>query len=159
MNLLIIFILLSIVNVIFSTIKSIVTIKSGPWVASIVSALYYGYYNIVLIYTVADFPLWQKVVVTAGCNLVGVFVVKYGEVKARKDKLWKVELTVPTKYKDAIDELGVPHSYIELSDKHTLSISTALHKPKAQKSKRLPISTKQNILLRKAKIFKKRVDK
>ena len=32
MNLLIIFILLSIVNVIFSTIKSIVTIKSGPWV-------------------------------------------------------------------------------------------------------------------------------
>lgn len=122
MNLLIIFILLSIVNVIFSTIKSIVTIKSGPWVASIVSALYYGYYNIVLIYTVADFPLWQKVVVTAGCNLVGVFIVKYGEIKARKDKLWKVELTVPTKYKNAIDfDLqSVPHSYIELSDKHTL---------------------------------------
>ena len=122
MNLLIIFILLSIVNVIFSTIKSLVTIKSGPWVASIVSALYYGYYNIVLIYTVADFPLWQKVMVTAGCNLVGVFIVKYGEIKARKDKLWKVELTVPTKYKNAIDfDLqSVPHSYIELSDKYTL---------------------------------------
>lgn len=122
MNLLIIFVALSIVNVVFSTIKSIVTIKSGPWVASIVSALYYGYYNIVLIYTVADFPLWQKVTVTAGCNLVGVFIVKYGEQKARKDKLWKVELTVPTKYKDAIDfDLhDVPHSYIELSDKHTL---------------------------------------
>lgn len=122
MNLLIIFVALSIVNVVFSTIKSIVTIKSGPWVASIVSALYYGYYNIVLIYTVADFPLWQKVAVTAGCNLVGVFIVKCGEQKARKDKLWKVELTVPTKYKDAIDfDLhDVPHSYIELSDKHTL---------------------------------------
>lgn len=122
MNLLLIFVALSIVNVIFSTIKSIVTIKSGPWVASIVSALYYGYYNIVLIYTVADFPLWQKVVVTAGCNLVGVFIVKYGEEKARKDKLWKVELTVPTKYKNAVDfDLRiVPHSYIELSDKHTL---------------------------------------
>ena len=128
MNLLIIFVLLSIVNVIFSTIKSIATIKSGPWVASIVSALYYGYYNIVLIYTVADFPLWQKVVVTAGCNLVGVFIVKYGEVKARKERLWKVELTVPAKYKETIDELSVPHSYIELSDKHTLLISTALHK-------------------------------
>jgi hypothetical protein len=122
MNLLLIFVALSIVNVIFSTIKSIVTIKSGPWVASIVSALYYGYYNIVLIYTVADFPLWQKVVVTAGCNLVGVFIVKYGEEKARKDKLWKVELTVPTEYKNAVDfDLRtVPHSYIELSDKHTL---------------------------------------
>lgn len=122
MNLLLIFIALSIVNVIFSTIKSIVTIKSSPWVASIVSALYYGYYNIVLIYTVADFPLWQKVVVTAGCNFVGVFIVKYGEERARKDKLWKVELTVPTKYKNAVDfDLRtVPHSYIELSDKHTL---------------------------------------
>lgn len=122
MNLLLIFVVLSIVNVIFSTIKSIVTIKSGPWVASIVSALYYGYYNIVLIYTVADFPLWQKVVVTGGCNLVGVFIVKYGEERARKDKLWKVELTVPTKYKNAIDFIlrTVPHSYIELSDKHTL---------------------------------------
>lgn len=122
MNLLLIFIVLSIINVIFSTIKSIVTIKSGPWVASIVSALYYGYYNIVLIYTVADFPLWQKVVVTAGCNLVGVFIVKYGEERARKDKLWKVELTVPTEYKNAVDfDLRtIPHSYIELSDKHTL---------------------------------------
>lgn len=122
MNLLLIFVALSIVNVVFSTIKSIVTIKSGPWVASIVSALYYGYYNIVLIYTVADFPLWQKVVVTAGCNLVGVFIVKYGEEKARKDKLWKVELTIPTEYKNAVDfDLRtVPHSYIELSDKHTL---------------------------------------
>ena len=122
MNMNLLFIVLSIINVIFSTIKSIVTIKSGPWVASIVSALYYGYYNIVLIYTVADFPLWQKVVVTAGCNLVGVFIVKYGEERARKDKLWKVELTVPTEYKNAVDfDLRtVPHSYIELSDKHTL---------------------------------------
>lgn len=122
MNLLIIFIILSIINVIFSTVKSIVTIKSGPWIASIVSALYYGYYTIVLIFTVADFPLWQKVVVTAGCNLIGVFVVKYAEKKTEKEKLWKVELTVPTKYKNAIDfDLrDVPHSYIELSDKHTL---------------------------------------
>ena len=124
MNLLIIFILLSIVNVIFSTIKSIVTIKSGPWVASIVSALYYGYYNIVLIYTVADFPLWQKVVVTAGCNLVGVFIVKYGEVKARKDKLWKVEATI-NKADDwetligGLKDCGVPCNYIDI-DKYIL---------------------------------------
>lgn len=118
MNLLIIFILLSIVNVIFSTIKSIVTIKSGPWVASIVSALYYGYYNIVLIYTVADFPLWQKVVVTAGCNLVGVFIVKYGEVKARKDKLWKIEATIRLMRFDTLikklKEYDIPFNYIDV---------------------------------------------
>lgn len=124
MNLLIIFILLSIVNVIFSTIKSIVTIKSGPWVASIVSALYYGYYNIVLIYTVADFPLWQKVVVTASCNLVGVFIVKYGEVKARKDKLWLVKITVPANNFSALYEeiacKDIPFTYYNLQKYYVL---------------------------------------
>lgn len=121
-KLIILFTILSIVNVIFSTIKSIITIKGGAWSASIVSALYYGYYNIVLVYTVADFPLWQKVVITAACNLIGVFIVKYTEQKARKDRLWKIELTAPTKYVNAIDEVlhDVPHSYIQLSDKHTL---------------------------------------
>lgn len=118
----ILFFVLTIINVIFSTIKSIVTINGSPFVASFISALYYGYYNIVLIYTVADFPLWQKVAVTFICNLIGVYIVKWAEARARKDKLWKVELTIPTKYKDAIDfDLhDVPHSYIELSDKHTL---------------------------------------
>ena len=82
-NLILIFTALTIVNVVFSTIKSIITIKGGAFSASLISALYYGYYNIVLIYTVADFPLWQKVIVTFGCNLVGVFAVKYAEEKAR----------------------------------------------------------------------------
>ena len=124
MNIIILFTILTIVNVIFSTIKSIVTIKSSPFIASVVSALYYGYYNIVLIYTVADFPLWQKVVITSVCNLVGVFIVKYGEIKSRKDKLWKIEATIPTKYTETVDynldNLFVPHFYVKLSDKHTL---------------------------------------
>lgn len=124
MNLLIIFIGLSIVNVIFSTIKSIVTIKGGAFTASLISALYYGYYNIVLIYTVADFPLWQKVLITFVCNLVGVFIVKWGEAKARKDKLWKVEMTVPAEHTNAIHNdyrlREVPHSYIEGVGKYSI---------------------------------------
>lgn len=116
MNLLVIFVLLSIVNVIFSTIKSIVTIKGGAFTASLISALYYGYYNVVLIYTVADFPLWQKVLITFLCNLIGVFIVKWGEAKARKDKLWRVEATVPRKYLEAVhmDLKDIPHSYIDI---------------------------------------------
>lgn len=122
MNILIIFTILTIVNVIFSTIKSLATIKASPAIAALVSGLYYGYYNVVLLYTVADFPLWQKVLVTLLCNLVGVYVVKYAEEQARKEKLWKIELTIPTKYLNAVDfDLKeVPHSYITLSDKHTL---------------------------------------
>ena len=67
-------------------------------------------------------PIWVKMAITAVCNFVGVYFVKWIEEKARKDRLWKVELTVPTKYTNTIDfDLqDVPHSYIELSDKHTL---------------------------------------
>lgn len=99
---LILFSFLTIINVIFSTIKSIVTIKSGKTIAALISAGYYGYYNIVLIYTVADFPLWQKVVVTFLANLIGVWLVKWGEEKARKDKLWLVKITIPVNYSDII---------------------------------------------------------
>lgn len=102
MNVLILFSFLTIINVVFSTIKSIVTIKSGKTVAALISAGYYGYYNIVLIYTVADFPLWQKVVVTFLANLIGVWIVKWGEEKARKDKLWLVKITIPVNYSDII---------------------------------------------------------
>lgn len=124
MNVLILFSLLTVVNVIFSTIKSIVTIKSGKTVASLISAGYYGYYNVVLIYTVADFPLWQKVVITFLANLVGVWLVKWGEEKARKDKLWKVEATInkTDDWERLIGELkdcSIPCNYIDI-DKYIL---------------------------------------
>ena len=94
MKLLIIFIILSIINVVFSTIRSILTIKSGKNIASLVNGGYFAFYNIMLIYTVADFPMWEKCLITFVCNVIGVWVVKYVEERLRKDKLWKVEVTV-----------------------------------------------------------------
>ena len=93
-NFLLVFVGLSIVNVVFSTIRSIVTINGSKAVASLISGGYFAFYNIMMIYTVADFPMWQKCVITFVCNVVGVWLVKWGEEKARKDKLWKIEATV-----------------------------------------------------------------
>ena len=94
-ELLITFIILSIINVIFSTVRSIVTIKGNKVTASFISGGYFAFYNIMLLYTVADFPMWQKCVITFVCNVIGVFIVKFIEEKSRKDKLWKVEATIP----------------------------------------------------------------
>lgn len=108
---------------ILSTIKSILTVNGGKISASLINAITYGFYSYVIVLTSADgMPIWLKMAITAVCNFVGVYFVKWIEEKARKDKLWKVELTVPTKYTNTIDfDLhDVPHSYIELSDKHTL---------------------------------------
>lgn len=123
MNTILLFALCTAVNVILSTIKSILTVKGGKLSASFINALTYGFYSYVIVLTSADgMPIWLKMAITAVCNFVGVYLVKWIEEKARKDKLWKVELTVPTKYTTIIDfDLhDVPHSYIELSDKHTL---------------------------------------
>jgi uncharacterized protein YebE (UPF0316 family) len=122
MRIILIFIILSIINVIFSTIRSITTIKSGKIIASVISGGYFAFYNIMLIYTVMDFPLIAKCIITFVCNVIGVFTVKFIEEKMRKDKLWKVEVTIPTKWINAVDfDLReVPHNYIKISDKHTL---------------------------------------
>lgn len=123
MNTILLFALCTAVNVILSTIKSILTVNGGKLSASFINALTYGFYSYVIVLTSADgMPIWLKMAITAVCNFIGVYLVKWIEEKARKDKLWKVELTVPTKYTNTIDfDLhDVPHSYIELSDKHTL---------------------------------------
>lgn len=123
MNTILLFALCTAVNVILSTIKSILTVNGGKVSASLINAITYGFYSYVIVLTSADgMPIWLKMTITAICNFVGVYFVKWIEEKARKDKLWKVELTVPTKYTNTIDfDLhDVPHSYIELSDKHTL---------------------------------------
>lgn len=123
MNTILLFAFCTAVNVILSTIKSILTVKGGKLSASFINALTYGFYSYVIVLTSADgMSIWLKMAITAVCNFIGVYLVKWIEEKARKDKLWKVELTVPTKYTNTIDfDLhDVPHSYIELSDKHTL---------------------------------------
>ena len=123
-QLLITFFALSIVNVIFSTVRSIITINGGKTAASLLSGAYFAFYNVMMIYTVADFPMWQKCCITFVCNVVGVFLVKWGEEKARKDKLWKVEATVYEPYKESLindlKKADLPFNYIEGIGKYVL---------------------------------------
>lgn len=93
-KLLVIFIVLNIFNVIIQTVKSIATVKCGKVVAAIINAVAYGLYTIVTVYMLCELDLWLKAVVVAVANLIGVYVVKLLEEKARKDKLWKVEATL-----------------------------------------------------------------
>lgn len=123
-NVLLIFTLLSIVNVIASTARSILTIKGGKTIASISSASYFTFYNLVLIYTVADFPMWQKCLITFICNVLGVWIVKLIEEKLEKEKLWKVEATINKMYQDDVcsmlNKSRIPYNYIEGVGKYTI---------------------------------------
>lgn len=118
MKLLILFIVMNIVNVVIQTIKSIATIKCGKTAAAIVNAVAYGLYTYILILTACDLPILTKCLIVAGANFVGVWVVKYFEEKARKDKLWKVEATIPVevaeKVKRDLKANCLPHNYIDI---------------------------------------------
>ena len=117
LELLITFIILNIANVIIQTVKSLATVKCGKGVAAVVNAVAYGLYTIVTVYMLCDLELYLKAGIVALCNLIGVYVVKWLEEKARKDKLWKVELT--TKAENTKDlhtnlkDLNIPHNFVE----------------------------------------------
>ncbi|MBQ8806604.1 MAG: hypothetical protein IJZ68_09200 [Bacteroidaceae bacterium] len=104
-NLFWLFCVLNVFNVIIQTAKSIATIRCSKWIAALVNAVAYGLYTVVLVYMTCDLELWLKVVVVALANLIGVFVVKACEEKAKKDKLWKVEATVRANRADILKEL------------------------------------------------------
>lgn len=117
MKLLLLFIVLNIVNVVVQTFKSLATVKCGKGVASVVNALAFGIYTVVLVYMNCDLTLWQKVIVVALTNLVGVYVVKLIEEKIRKDKLWKIECTCPMSlinmlHKELKDN-NISHNFVE----------------------------------------------
>jgi uncharacterized protein YebE (UPF0316 family) len=108
---------MNIINVVIQTIKSIATIKCGKWGAAIVNAIAYGLYTYIVVLTMCDIDLLTKCLIVAGANFVGVYVVKFFEEKARKDKLWKVEATVHQCYRDdlhySLKNVDLPHNFID----------------------------------------------
>lgn len=125
-KLLLIFIALNITNVIIQTVKSLVTVKCGKTAAALINAAAYGLYTYVIVLTVCDLPLWLKAIIVGACNLVGVYVVKLIEERARRDKLWKVEATIPVeiteKVKHDLRANGLPHNYIDIEKYYLFNV-------------------------------------
>lgn len=125
MSFLILFTVTNLINVLFSTWKSIVTVKGSKGAAAFWNALSYAFYSwIVILTATGNIPVWQKVSIVFVCNIIGVYTVKWIESKKRKDRLWKIELTVPTTFKERMIESltahEIPFNYIENIGKYTI---------------------------------------
>ena len=95
MNILI-FIIATIINVTLSTIRSICTIKCGKWLSAISNAICYGFYPLIVMLTAKDtVTILANMAITAIVNFVCVWIIKWVEEKAKKDKMWKVEMAIP----------------------------------------------------------------
>ena len=112
LNLFVVFCILNIVNVVIQTIKSLATITCGKWVAAIINAIAYGLYTVVVVYTMCDLPLWLKVIVVMIANLIGVLFSKTIFNKMQKEKLWKIEVTIP---KEQLGQMLIECEYYDFS--------------------------------------------
>jgi cytochrome bd-type quinol oxidase subunit 2 len=106
LELLILFIVLTILNVVVGAVKSIVTIKGTKLMAATLNAMAYGINTLAVFYTADDnLELLPKIIIVAITNFVGVYVVKLVEEKKTKDKLWKIECTVAAQLSEPIEVL------------------------------------------------------
>lgn len=96
MTQIIIFTVCSLVNVILSTMKTILTVRSTKVVASIINAVTYGFYAIV-VKQLASLDLTVTVIVTIATNLIGVYLSMWIMDKMKKDCLWKISVTTRDK--------------------------------------------------------------
>ena len=92
---LIVFTVLTTINVVLNTARVIITVKGGVFLSSIISALAFGFYTIMTVVIVSS-PLdnWVKGLITAIVNFVGTYFVKWLEMKFRKDRLWMVDVVI-----------------------------------------------------------------
>lgn len=112
----IIFAIATVVNVTLSTIRSLCTIKCGKWLSALTNAMCYGFYPLIVMLTAKDsVTIWTNMAITAVANFICVWLIKFVEEKARKDKLWKVEIAVAKRYQEDVENnlLNVPHNCID----------------------------------------------
>jgi hypothetical protein len=109
------FFLISLINVILSSTKSICTVRYGRGVNVLANVIAYSFYVVVVKQT-ASLPLGITVLSTALANALGVWLSYVLLDHVQKDRLWKVEVVVPKCYTERLHyELkSVPHNYVEL---------------------------------------------
>ena len=96
MNSILIFIIATIINVTLCTVRALCTIKGGKWLSATMNAICYGFYPLIVMLTAkGTVDIIANMIITAVVNFVFVWLIKFIEEKARKDKMWKVEMAIP----------------------------------------------------------------
>lgn len=88
------FFICQLINVALNTIKTIIMHKEEKISSSIINALTYGFYAIIVVMTASALPLWITIVITVVTNLIGVYASMLILEKLKKDSLWEIVATV-----------------------------------------------------------------
>lgn len=87
----IVFSIITLINVMLSTAKSILTVKSSRKVAAWINAISYGFYAMV-VKQMSTVSVEVVVIVTVIANLIGVYFSMWLLDKFKKDVFWKITI-------------------------------------------------------------------
>ena len=97
------FVILNFVNVLINTARSLTTVKGGKWIASLMNAICYGYYTVIIVITATyEIPLVLKIIAVAIVNFIGVFTIKFCE-----EKMWIYNATAKMSTKEILDVVAL----------------------------------------------------
>ena len=90
----VLFVVCQLINVALNTAKTIIMHKEEKVSSSIINAITYGFYAIIVVMTASALPLWITIVITFITNLIGVYGSMWLLDKFKKDSLWEIVATV-----------------------------------------------------------------
>ena len=90
----ILFVICQFINVALNTAKTIIMHKEEKISSSIINAITYGFYAIIVVMTASALPLWITIVITIITNLIGVYGSMWLLDRFKKDSLWEIVATV-----------------------------------------------------------------
>lgn len=90
----IVFTVCQLINVALNTAKTIIMHKEEKISSSIINAITFGFYAIIVVMTASALDLWITIVITTATNLVGVYGSMWVLERFKKDKLWEIVANV-----------------------------------------------------------------
>lgn len=96
-----IFFLLSCVNVVLQTLKTIYTVNGTKLSAATINAITFGFYAVIL-KQISEFPLVTSVAVMVLTNFIGVYFVHWFLQITREDRIWKITVLTYDSQKEFI---------------------------------------------------------
>jgi hypothetical protein len=135
----IIFIICSLVNVALNTAKTIIMHKEEKISSSIINAITYGFYAIIVVMTASALDLWITILITAITNLIGVYGSMWLLERFKQDSLWEITATIKAKKENSaivdylirtFEDNNIPFSIIECYNKEKLIFNIYSHNQK-----------------------------
>jgi hypothetical protein len=116
----ILFVVCQFINVALNTAKTIVMHKEEKVSSSIINAVTYGFYAIIVVMTASALPLWITIIISALTNLIGVYGSMWLLERFKKDSLWEIVANITVndneyeRFQNTLCACDIPYNLMKL---------------------------------------------